>query len=373
MKTLATSLCALLLLMLGSTSVLAQTITVDGDLSEWTEDMRLDVPPNQPIITWHDGADGRDNSPADPEDLDYLVDVNFAALYAADDEDYLYLRIDMNERADVRNLLDESVYSNGRIEVYISTDPDLFEDFRDYTGMTWGWYYSGYDFIARVYPFDTEFEDETGFQNQITEHAQFDGEGNPITGYSYAPYARRSDIGVHIVWNDEFNAAELAIPKSIILQPVNLPDYEVNDHVAIMLMSGAANERTGNEWWSQRIGANLDVLGFIYTYGTEWSGQDINVSNEGALELPQSITLEQNYPNPFNPTTAIAYTLSSSQHARIEVFDLLGRSVAVLQDGVMPAGEHSVTFDAAGLSSGLYLYRLSTPSQSVVRVMSLLK
>src|SRR5690606_25132748 len=76
------------LLALGQNAAWAQaTITVDGDVSEWTEDMRLDVPPNRPIITWQDGADGRDNSPADPEDLEYMVDLNFAGLYATDDEE----------------------------------------------------------------------------------------------------------------------------------------------------------------------------------------------------------------------------------------------------------------------------------------------
>jgi hypothetical protein len=377
MQKLVTSLCAILVLALAGSGVMAQTtITIDGDLSDWTEAMRIDVPPARPIITWHDGASGRDNSPADPNDLDYHVDLNFAALYATDDADYLYLRIDMNDRADVRRLLNAEVYQNARIEVYFSTDPDLFEDFRDFTGMTWGWYYNGYDFIARAFPFDEAYKDTTGFQNPITEHRQFDAEGAPITGYNYAIYSRRPDLGVKIAWNAEFNSAEMAIPKSVLLQPQNLPDYEINDHVAIMLMSGAVNNRSDpvNLWWSQRIAANDNILGYIHTYEAEWSGEDpVGTSVEDGLQIPGSIVLHQNYPNPFNPSTTISFELATSQQARVEVYDVLGRSVAVLQDGVLAKGMHQVTFNAMNLPSGIYVYRLATPTQSVVRSMMLVK
>jgi hypothetical protein len=83
--------------------------------------------------------------------------------------------------------------------------------------------------------------------------------------------------------------------------------------------------------------------------------------------------LSQNYPNPFNPTTVVGYQLSVAGQTSIKVYDLLGREVAVLVDGVMPAGEHRVTFDATGLSSGVYLYRLQSGSQVETRRMTLVK
>ncbi len=94
-------------------------------------------------------------------------------------------------------------------------------------------------------------------------------------------------------------------------------------------------------------------------------------------ESPASITLNQNYPNPFNPSTVIGFTVGTqnlaSVQTRLSVYDLLGREVAVLVDGVMPAGEHRVSFDASGLSSGVYLYRLQSGSMVETRRMTLVK
>jgi hypothetical protein len=83
--------------------------------------------------------------------------------------------------------------------------------------------------------------------------------------------------------------------------------------------------------------------------------------------------LEQNYPNPFNPSTQIRFTLQSSNVTRLTVFDLLGREVAVLVNGSMPAGAHSVTFDASTLASGVYLYKLEAGGQVMTRRMTLVK
>ncbi len=75
---------------------------------------------------------------------------------------------------------------------------------------------------------------------------------------------------------------------------------------------------------------------------------------------PVGFRLKQNYPNPFNPTTSIRYSVSSDQFVSLKVYDLLGREIAVLVEAEIPAGEHSVIFDARDFVSGLYLYRLET-------------
>ena len=97
-----------------------------------------------------------------------------------------------------------------------------------------------------------------------------------------------------------------------------------------------------------------------------------NVSVEDG-ELPERFKLEQNFPNPFNPTTSIAYSVQSTGHITLEVFDLLGRSVDVLVDGVVTAGDYTMQFDAAELPSGMYLYRLTSGNQATTRKMVLLK
>ncbi|MGM0739377.1 MAG: Ig-like domain-containing protein, partial [Bacteroidota bacterium] len=90
-------------------------------------------------------------------------------------------------------------------------------------------------------------------------------------------------------------------------------------------------------------------------------------------DLPQQFKLEQNYPNPFNPTTLIGYELPVNSEVSLEVFDMLGRRVAVLVDGMVEAGSHQVNFDAARLSSGVYIYKLKAGSQTITRKMTLVK
>lgn len=77
---------------------------------------------------------------------------------------------------------------------------------------------------------------------------------------------------------------------------------------------------------------------------------------------PQTFSLAQNYPNPFNPQTVIAYQLASPGNIRLKVFDVLGREVASLVNAAQIAGKYAVSFNAAGLSSGVYFYRLEARS-----------
>ena len=76
--------------------------------------------------------------------------------------------------------------------------------------------------------------------------------------------------------------------------------------------------------------------------------------------LPQRFSLEQNYPNPFNPETKITFSVGTYSHTSLRVFDLLGREVAMLVNEVRGPGTYSVTWDATGFSSGIYLYSLTS-------------
>lgn len=82
-------------------------------------------------------------------------------------------------------------------------------------------------------------------------------------------------------------------------------------------------------------------------------------------EVPRTTSLSTAYPNPFNPETTIRYSLALDGQARIAVYDVLGREVAVLGDGFQKAGEHEVVFDASHLPSGLYIYRLETADKQL--------
>jgi hypothetical protein len=91
------------------------------------------------------------------------------------------------------------------------------------------------------------------------------------------------------------------------------------------------------------------------------------------VSSPITFELHQNFPNPFNPSTQIQFSLPSSSHVTIEIFNTIGQRVHVLLDEMKTQGSHSITFDARGLTSGMYLYRLTTPEFTQTRMMSLVK
>ena len=101
-------------------------------------------------------------------------------------------------------------------------------------------------------------------------------------------------------------------------------------------------------------------------------GVVVNTATEDGA-VPEAFVLHGNFPNPFNPQTTITFELRQSTTVTLEVFDVLGRRVATLLDGPAGAGTHTAVFDAAGLPSGLYVYRLSTDAKVQTQTMTLLK
>jgi hypothetical protein len=94
--------------------------------------------------------------------------------------------------------------------------------------------------------------------------------------------------------------------------------------------------------------------------------------NEDATK-PSTFTLEQNYPNPFNPSTTIKYSVANAGPVTLKVYNTIGQEVATLVNQTVSAGEHTVSFDARNLSSGMYMYKLSAGSRVESRKMLVLK
>lgn len=90
-------------------------------------------------------------------------------------------------------------------------------------------------------------------------------------------------------------------------------------------------------------------------------------------EIPTSFELAQNYPNPFNPTTKIRFSVPQRSQIKLKVFDVLGRNVSVLADGVYESGKYEVEFNASSLPSGVYFYNLTNGSNSITKKMLLIK
>ena len=90
-------------------------------------------------------------------------------------------------------------------------------------------------------------------------------------------------------------------------------------------------------------------------------------------DVPEEFELEQNYPNPFNPTTIISYGVPEAGEVSVKVYNMLGQVVATLADGYQAQGRYTVSFDASGLSAGIYLYTIESANTKLTRRMTLLK
>ena len=105
----------------------------------------------------------------------------------------------------------------------------------------------------------------------------------------------------------------------------------------------------------------VDSRGFVYV-GTDGAGlyrssRPLAVATEPADAVAEN-GIGSAYPNPFSTSTTITYSLEQTSRVRLDVFDMLGRNVQTLAEGVQTNGSHTVRWDAGGLSNGAYLIRL---------------
>ncbi len=107
--------------------------------------------------------------------------------------------------------------------------------------------------------------------------------------------------------------------------------------------------------------------GTIYVDNLRLKYPDEVTDVEQTVALPARIRLDQNYPNPFNPSTTIQYVLPARAHVTLVIYNMLGQRVVELVNGEMEAGTHVIRFDAGGVASGVYLYRLRAGSFSQTR------
>ncbi len=117
--------------------------------------------------------------------------------------------------------------------------------------------------------------------------------------------------------------------------------------------------------YSVGAGTNNDMLTLKYSVT---SGVNAVVN-----EIPSGFTLHQNYPNPFNPNTVISFDIPANGNVNLEIFDAAGRLVSTPVSHFLEAGSYEFNFEASGLSSGIYFYRISTNEFADVKKMTLIK
>ena len=191
---------------------------------------------------------------------------------------------------------------------------------------------------------------------------------------------RSTDMGT--TWSDISSNLPDAPVNAFAVDPIEPARLYLGNDVGMYV-----SFNSGMNWWV--LGEGLPVLpvGDIKihpttrelvagTYGRSMYKIDLNLipSNVKSSGLMVSgFTLEQNYPNPFNPKTVIGYQLSVSSDVSLKVFDILGNEITTLVNEHRTAGSYEIDFDASGLTSGVYFYKLMTDSFSETKKMILLR
>jgi hypothetical protein len=143
------------------------------------------------------------------------------------------------------------------------------------------------------------------------------------------------------------------------------------------------NGTTLSSWTSFSVGfyPRTDVRDIIYKspnlYAGIW-GQGVwrtpitGIENISSV-TPDKFSLHQNYPNPFNPVTNISFDISKSGNVKLIIYDISGKEIAVLLNDILTPGSYKINWDASGLSSGVYFYKLQSGDFSEIKKMTLIK
>ena len=203
-------------------------------------------------------------------------------------------------------------------------------------------------------------------------------------------------------WSWHFAVDNFAVYATSIV-PVELTKFTAStseDAITLYWTTATENNNQGFEIERKSSNGNFSKIGYIpgfgtttdsktysytdkkivtgtYTYrlkqidfnGTYQYSDAINVK----MDVPMQYALEQNYPNPFNPNTTIKYSIPEDGFVNLEVFNLLGESVATIVNSTQKAGSYQVKFDASQLSSGIYIYKLKSGNFNSVKKMLLMK
>ncbi len=129
----------------------------------------------------------------------------------------------------------------------------------------------------------------------------------------------------------------------------------------------------GNVVCTMVKGRDSDEFVAVATHGAGIYSASNVTSVEDGSSLPEDYTLSQNYPNPFNPSTTISFSLPQAGKVKLTLFDALGRNVQEISNKEFSAGDHSINFNAANLTSGVYFYRIEAGSFVQSKKMLLLK
>lgn len=204
-------------------------------------------------------------------------------------------------------------------------------------------------------------------------------------------------------WQNGFDATVYTLDFSAIPVPVELVSFNANVNKGIVNLQWATATEINNQGFEvqRKFGSNNFVtVGSVNGHGTTTSPNHYTFSdkllNSGKyiyrlkqidfdgsfsyssevnvdVNLASKYSLEQNYPNPFNPSTKISFSVPQLSFVSIDVFNSIGQKIATLVNEQMNAGNYSINFDAANITSGIYFYKMTAGNFTEMKKMILVK
>jgi hypothetical protein len=366
------------LLLLFSLTTFAQdfNITIDAEKDDFYKTL---TGPNDGWIYIPPEADNGNNDPTPPDDA---IDLS-ANWYSAWDDTYLYVYVEVN---------DDEVYQTGIPDYWRNDCFDAKVD-PDFTAAA-----NNEVFCFAMTCMDSSDVDPTLYPG-IGDIVETVGGGwiqagdSTLKNVTPADYARKlTDNGYvlecRVKWDWMVTGTKGPVPASegtVIGFATSIHD---NDN-------GASTRNNSIEWSAailDNVWNNCTSMGYIelladhkIRYVAE-SLRDPSIVNPNPdMYIPAGVgvnekagvvknfALSQNYPNPFNPVTTISYSIQKQSDVKLSVYDLLGREVALLVNGIQSEGIHTVQFNGANLSSGIYIYKLQAEGRVISKKMTLLK
>jgi len=312
-------------------------ITIDGNFDDWHPSMQFDIPPNET----EEAGDYSLNDSLDLKDI-----------YVTYDDSMLYIRVDINDKGDVRTLKDRVLDADGnKALIQIGLDTDLSAE----TGLTYGIWATGADYYLNITDPVGNYELQPKYPYGLLD-CNTDWPWSTVEGESCR-------VAVDPIYGTRIEAA---IPR----QAIGETGADSVESTAIIVWAEDPRD------WGNYDGApdNYRSVRNVYNYA-RGIGDLTSVKKVSPFQ-PVEFSLEQNYPNPFNPMTTIRYSINQTQHIDISVYDILGHKVMTLCNKLQAAGQHLVVWNGKNLagvnvSSGIYFYCLKGEKNRIIKKMVL--
>ncbi len=306
-------------------------ITIDGDFSDWADV----TPMGAPLALYNEDEALHDHS-VDSTNLTKYVDTDMNEIYYTSDDQYLYFYINFNDSADLYRLRDSLLY-NGEayVALYIDTDNDSA------TGLTWGWWISGFDFMAAVTHTDpvtaswgSTLPDVFGLYAYTIDSL------HPGWGFT----GPLSDTALWAISIDEpYNGIEFAIPRSAI------PSLPTSGVVPILAVVQEQDNPWGGDYYP-----DAGKLGYQKAYidlTPQFISEDVVTPSPGNRML--NVT-----PSVIYSRSTVSFSVPVSMDVTLSLYDATGRFVRTIYSGRVSAGNHSVRF-VPSVKPGVYFLNLS--------------